>query len=146
MPMLTFGEVGSGGGQGNGHRIMVLGTVVAPSSRTLKLRRACPSSSSCAAGILIFIPASSLMSPALQCVPSKLSFPNIPPLDRLIALQRSITTPAHVVVIAVVSLVVVVVVAMCAFDSPSHAEMMADVEYLHAAYTLVVCGSRVPQR
>ncbi len=77
------------------------------------------------------------MSPALQCVPSKLSFPNIPPLDRLIAPQRSITTPTHVVV---------VIVAMCAFDSPSHAEMTADVEYLHAAYTLVVCGNRVWRR
>ncbi|PBK81303.1 hypothetical protein ARMGADRAFT_1039454 [Armillaria gallica] len=49
----------------------------------------------------------------------------------------SITTPAHVVIVAVVSLVIVVVVAMCTFDSPSHTEMMADVEFPHVAYTLV---------
>ncbi|PBL04259.1 hypothetical protein ARMGADRAFT_1022712 [Armillaria gallica] len=93
-PMLTFDEAGNGG-QGNGRRIMVLGTFVAPSSRTSKVKRA-----------------SSLMSPALQPVPSKLSFSNIPPLDCLIAPQWSITTPAHIVVIAIALLDVVVVVAI----------------------------------
>ncbi|KAK0219583.1 hypothetical protein EDD85DRAFT_961065 [Armillaria nabsnona] len=58
------------------------------------------------------MPPSSLMSPTLQCVPSKLSFLNIPPLDHLIAPQWSITTPAHIVVVTVVSLVIVVVVAI----------------------------------
>ncbi|PBK79644.1 hypothetical protein ARMGADRAFT_1040649 [Armillaria gallica] len=136
MLMLTFDEVGSGG-HGNGRRIMVLGTFIAASSRTSKLKKACPSCSSSSASIPIFILASSSMSPTLWCVPSKLSFPNIAPLDCLIAPQWSITTPAHVVIVTVVSLVVIIIVAMCTFDSPSHTEMTADVESLHVAYTLV---------
>ncbi|PBK90689.1 hypothetical protein ARMGADRAFT_1032223 [Armillaria gallica] len=96
-PTLMFSEA-SGGGWGNGRRIMVLGTFVAPSS--------CPS------------------KPKGR-VPSKLSFSSIPPLDHLIALQWSIIAPAHVVM------------AMCTFGIPSHAEMSADVESSDAAYTLV---------
>ncbi|PBK94537.1 hypothetical protein ARMGADRAFT_1099403, partial [Armillaria gallica] len=137
-PMLMFGKVGSSG-RGNGHGIMVLGTFVAPSSRPSKPKRACPSlslSSLCAAGVPIFILPSSLMSPTLQHVPSTLSFPSIPPLDRPIAPQWSVMAPTHVVVVAIVSLVVVVM-SMCTFGSPSHAEITADVESQDAAYTLV---------
>ncbi|PBK89399.1 hypothetical protein ARMGADRAFT_1065211 [Armillaria gallica] len=110
-PMLMFGEAGDGG-QGNGRRIMVLGTFVAPSSRTSKVKRACLLLSLCAGGIPTFIPASSSMSPALQPVPSKLSFSNIPSLYCLIAPQWSITTPAHIVVVAVALLDVVVIVTI----------------------------------
>lgn len=143
MPMLMFSKVGSGG-QGNG---LVLGTFIAPLSRPSKPKRACPLLLLllCAAGIPIFVLPSSLMSPTLQRVPSTLSFPSIPPLDRPIVPHWSITAPTHIVVVAIISLVVVVV-SMCAFGSPSHAEITANVESQDAAYTLVVCGSRVRRR
>ncbi len=69
--MLMFGEAGSGG-WGNGPRSMILGMFVVSPSPPSTHKRASPSSSSWAIGVLIFLPLSSSMSPVCLRRPSTL--------------------------------------------------------------------------
>ncbi|KAK0226817.1 hypothetical protein EDD85DRAFT_958586 [Armillaria nabsnona] len=126
-------NLGAGGsGQGSGHMGMVMGTIVAPSSRPLTPKKAWSSSSSFVVGIPSFILPSSLISPALQCAPSTLSCSNSSPLDTPRAPHQIIASPTPIVV---------VVVARLALCTPFHAKMAADIKTPDILHTLMVCRS-----
>lgn len=130
--MLDFGRVGSGG-QAKRHTAMILGTIVVLSTPSSILKRAPSSLWSFVIGILVFVLPSSLTSPALQQAPSLLSFHSISPLDYPRAQQQSITSPTHIVI----------VMAICAFSSASHTQMMVDIDSLDILHTLGVCRCHV---
>ncbi len=143
--MLDFGGAGSGG-RGSGRTGMVMGTIVAPSSRPSKPKRASSSSSSSfVVGVPIFVLPSSSISPALQRAPSTISCSIIPPLDTPTAPHQSIASPSPILVVLVVFFVVLVV-ARLAFRSPSRAKMAADVESPDVLHILGVYRSRVRRR
>ncbi len=122
-----------------------MGTIVAPSSRTARPKRAWSSSSSFVVCVSIFILPSSSISPALQRAPSTLSWSNSPPLDTPRAPHQSIASLALIVVVIIV-VFGVIVVAHLAFHSPFRTEMAVDIESLEVLHTLVVCRSRGRRR
>ncbi len=129
---LAFGGAG-GGERGSGCTGMVMGAIVAPSSRPSKPKRAWSSPSSFIVGVSIFVLPSSSISPVLQRAPSALSCSSIPPLDTPRAPHQSIASSpsprrrrrGHL-----------------AFRTPFRAEMAADIEFPRVLHTLVVCGCR----
>ncbi|KAK0224673.1 hypothetical protein EDD85DRAFT_795716 [Armillaria nabsnona] len=86
-----------------------------------------------AVGILIFVPPSSSTLPAFQHPLSTSSFSSILLSDTLRALHQSMTVPTSTVIV-----LVIIVVASSAFNSSSHAKMVANVNCLDGLHTVVV--------
>ncbi len=114
MLLLVFGGAGSGG-WANGHKVMVLGTIVAPSSRPSIPKQARLLLLLLVVGIPIFIASSSSTSPALQHRPSTLSFPSSPPPHIPMALHQSKIVPAPVIIVAAILLAVTIIIGFHLF-------------------------------
>ncbi len=143
--MLDFCGAGSSG-WGNGHTVLIFSAIVAPSNRPLMPERAWVSSSLLVVGVPNIVPPSCSMSPACLHRPSMLSFPRILPLDCPSALQQSMTISTPTVIVVVIIVVIIIVVVRFAFDGPSCAKMIVNIESLDVIHTLGACRSHGRRR
>lgn len=136
--MLVFSRAGSSG-QVKYCMTLSPSTFIETSGLPSMLKRACLSSLSFGISVLIFIPPSHLMSPALLDPPSFTSFWVSTPQDISRATLCSMK-PSVPLVVILIMLNVVVLFISCALHRPSCTKMEADVLSPDVLYMIPLCG------